>query len=236
MANWITHTLLADELLRQGLPLDEKGFVIGSIAPDCNLENADWTSFTPPREVTHWMTGSNKQTADFEGFYQTHLAGRHFTDPQEYSFLFGYYVHLLTDVLYQRFIRDPDRLVNCFARLKAQDVLTEQLASLPENFDTLKTVFGKKRIFRDIAVLENNAVFDAPDCSYNRILQKTVSFPHYLPLFPQGAIERKISRMVYAVKNQLPENDLLFFSKEEYLSFLSLAFAESFHQLEHKLS
>ena len=66
MANWITHTILAERLLAQGLDLDETGFVVGNIAPDCNQENEDWTIFTPPRDITHWMTGESKLSADHQ--------------------------------------------------------------------------------------------------------------------------------------------------------------------------
>lgn len=61
MATWITHLMIADALLQQFPQLHRRGFCMGSIAPDCNVENADWTAFIPPREVTHWMQGTRKQ-------------------------------------------------------------------------------------------------------------------------------------------------------------------------------
>ena len=51
MATWVTHLIVADKIL-EGFPwLDKRGFCVGNIAPDCNVENSDWTSFTPPRAV-----------------------------------------------------------------------------------------------------------------------------------------------------------------------------------------
>lgn len=82
MANWITHTILADRLLARGLPLDEKAFCIGSIAPDCNVENTDWSSFTPTRETTHWMTGNSKSSADFNGFWENHITATPLQTPR----------------------------------------------------------------------------------------------------------------------------------------------------------
>lgn len=74
MANWITHTILAREL-----GIDEKGFVVGNVAPDCNQENEDWSSFTPPRDVTHWMRGRRKLSADYQSFFDAHITGRQFS-------------------------------------------------------------------------------------------------------------------------------------------------------------
>ena len=55
MATWITHLMIADGVLERIPNLDRHGFCVGNIAPDCNVENEDWTAFTPSREVTHWM-------------------------------------------------------------------------------------------------------------------------------------------------------------------------------------
>lgn len=162
MANWITHTILADKLLARGLPLDEKAFCIGSIAPDCNVENTDWSSFTPTRETTHWMTGNSKSSADFNGFWENHIHGHTFANAEEQAYLLGYFAHLVTDVLYQDFVRDPARMFACYDRLHSISWSSSQIAGLPETMDTLKKIFGKRRIFRDIAILENNYVAAHP--------------------------------------------------------------------------
>lgn len=46
MATWITHMIIVDNLFKKGINLDEKGFTVGNIAPDCNVENEDWSEFT----------------------------------------------------------------------------------------------------------------------------------------------------------------------------------------------
>ena len=43
MASWVTHLMIADGVLARLPDLDRRGFCVGSIAPDCNVENADWT-------------------------------------------------------------------------------------------------------------------------------------------------------------------------------------------------
>lgn len=68
MATWVTHLMIADGVMNQCHQLDRHGFCVGNIAPDCNVENENWTSFTPSREVTHWMTGERKAISDGDTF------------------------------------------------------------------------------------------------------------------------------------------------------------------------
>lgn len=64
MATWITHLMIADGVLERIPNLDRHGFCVGNIAPDCNVENEDWTQFVPSRETTHWMS-TNRKVATF---------------------------------------------------------------------------------------------------------------------------------------------------------------------------
>jgi len=68
MATWVTHLLIADRVLESIPELCRHEFCVGNIAPDCNIENSDWTAFTPSREITHWMSGSRKVAADCDRF------------------------------------------------------------------------------------------------------------------------------------------------------------------------
>ena len=71
MATWVTHLMIADSVLQHIPSLDRRGFCVGNIAPDCNVENEDWTAFTPSREVTHWMQGErNRNWAGVNGLYE----------------------------------------------------------------------------------------------------------------------------------------------------------------------
>jgi predicted acetyltransferase len=45
MATWITHLMIADGVLERISNLNKRGFCVGNIAPDCNVENEDWTAF-----------------------------------------------------------------------------------------------------------------------------------------------------------------------------------------------
>ena len=68
MATWITHLMVADSVLQKMPWLDRRGFCVGNIAPDCNVENEDWTAFTPSREITHWMGGDRKTGSDADRY------------------------------------------------------------------------------------------------------------------------------------------------------------------------
>lgn len=46
MASWVTHLMIADRVSEQISELDRHSFCVGNIAPDCNVENEDWTQKT----------------------------------------------------------------------------------------------------------------------------------------------------------------------------------------------
>ena len=54
MASWMVHLRIADELLNKLDGIDETAFIVGSIAPDSGVPNADWSVFSPPKSVTHF--------------------------------------------------------------------------------------------------------------------------------------------------------------------------------------
>ena len=113
MATWITHLMVADSVLQKLPWLDRRGFCVGNIAPDCNVENEDWTSFTPSREITHWMGGDRKTGSDADRYLNEYVLKRidEISSNEEYSFLLGYYSHLAADAEFQRMIRKGSKRV-----------------------------------------------------------------------------------------------------------------------------
>ena len=97
MATWVTHMMIADGVLESVSELDRRGFCVGNIAPDCNVENKDWTRFTPSRRITHWMDTERKKASDCKKFYEEYIENRwqDIRSEEEYSFLLGYYSHLM---------------------------------------------------------------------------------------------------------------------------------------------
>ena len=79
--------MIADGVLKTTDRLDRRSFCIGNIAPDCNIESADWKTFTPSREVTHWIKGKRKSFDDCEDFRLKMIVPRTSSDNAEYSIM-----------------------------------------------------------------------------------------------------------------------------------------------------
>lgn len=98
MATWGVHLRLAGKLIDF---IDEKHrreFIIGSVAPDCGYGAKDsMGEFTPPPTVTHWSPSGLKRDCRHEDFLKEYLQGERDDD---YWFYLGYYVHLLTDIMW----------------------------------------------------------------------------------------------------------------------------------------
>ncbi len=221
MANWITHTIIADKVLGSMPFLDEKGFCIGNIAPDCNIENEDWSDFVPPREVTHFMSGKKKTIEGCERFYDLYVRGKTFSSDEHYSFMTGYYSHLLTDVKWVEYMHNEDRVTACYERIKAVTELRERLSGLSAEYYSIKNTFGKRCFLDDVVDIEHKYIISNPENSYNRILRETTEFPDYLDFLPEGAITRKISIMAYEPPAEAEEKEHIFYTSEEYERFVA---------------
>jgi len=222
MPTWVTHLMVADRLLQLCPTLDRRGFCVGSIAPDCNIENEDWTVFTPPRQVTHWMYGSEKTVEGAEEFYRIYVSERRarIKSAQEYSFLLGYYVHLVTDAMHVGFLRDESRLKDAWKRIKSDKTLHMQAASCLEDWETLKRIISRQERMREISFLEAQYLKIHPDSGYLTEIVPLEEFPDYIDYLPPGGIVRKIR-----VMGTIPEVDpgtvrLLVISEEELYSFV----------------
>lgn len=111
MASWIVHLRLAERLLEHIPGLDAAYFAIGNIAPDSGVPDEKWERFTPPSEISHFHIGNQtpRLLADLE-FYRRYLQPVvQMEDPQRYSFLLGYFFHLVTDNLWVKQIAIPTR-------------------------------------------------------------------------------------------------------------------------------
>lgn len=235
MATWVVHMMVVDRLFESGLNLDERAFTIGNIAPDCNIENEDWTSFTPPREVTHWMSGKSKLTADYQGFYDAYILNSPDMDFEKMSFMFGYYSHLIVDVEFQRFMRDDERVKAIFRRVKKHPHMANQIKGMPHTFDTIKSVFGKNNAFYDIHQQEMNYLDRHIDSRYHSILKKTHTFPDYIDYLPQGAIVRKLKGITNYLSKDKQRTDFVFFSEKEIHDFVTSTSQIIIEKLNEKL-
>lgn len=219
MANWITHMMITDGILEKVSGLDRRGFCIGNVAPDCNVENADWTTFMPPREVTHWMGGERKGAADCERFYDRMIAGHSFASDEERSFMLGYYVHLVSDACFQKFVRNEARVQCMIERIMSRPVLAARMEGHPKDFDGVKRAFSKGERLRDVDAIEFEYVRDHPQTGYMTVLREVHEFPDYIDYLPHGAIVRKL-RVMAVLPVPVEDAGFVFFTREEYARFV----------------
>lgn len=100
MASWIIHLRIADKLLDQVPGLDATAFVVGNIAPDSGIPNADGTTYTPSKAIMHYKKKRNNTVIyDVERFANERLSPNLIQSytKREFSFYLGYWAHLMTD-------------------------------------------------------------------------------------------------------------------------------------------
>ncbi|MBR5867834.1 MAG: zinc dependent phospholipase C family protein [Clostridia bacterium] len=214
--------MVADRVLERIPELKRHEFCIGNIAPDCNVENADWTAFIPSREVTHWMSSGRKTAGDSERFYVEYLEKRKKDGAaeEELSFLLGYYAHLVVDAEFQRMIRDEERVAAMWERIQKHPVLKEQTAGLPLTWDSAKKRISKEERNRDTDTLEAEYLEKHPDSGYLTEVMGLTYFPDYLDFFPKGAIVRKVGVMGTLPQKRPGEFSFVAVSREEYAAFV----------------
>ncbi len=221
MATWITHLMIADQVLEHLPGLERRSFCVGNIAPDCNVENEDWSSFTPSREVTHWMQGERKKASDCDAFCEKYILNRKatITSNEEYSFLLGYYAHLLADAAFQAMIRDEDRIRAVWERIKSNEQLRQASSGMDETWDSAKKLISKSNRMKEIYTMEAEYLRDHPNSGYLTEILPLKEFPDYIDYLPQGSIVRKIGVMSYLPKTD-DTVDFITMSRQEYAVFV----------------
>lgn len=220
MASWITHLMVADGILERISNVNRRGFCVGNIAPDCNVENKDWTAFTPTREVTHWMQGERKKISDCDIFCNEYILKRtNFNSKEEYAFLLGYYSHLIADVAFQSMTRNDERVKAVWKRIDADTQLRTAGAGMEKTWDSVKRLIPRKAMMREIHAIEADYLISHPNSGYLTEILTLKSFPDYIDYLPKGCIARKIGVMGY-----FPECDdtvsYIAISQDEYADFV----------------
>jgi hypothetical protein len=88
MATWLTHLRIAEKVSAQINISDRSLFFAGSIAPDSDM----------PSDISHWCVNGDKTTCDVHGFYINCISDSLYVEDKD--FYWGYYIHLLTDILW----------------------------------------------------------------------------------------------------------------------------------------
>ncbi|OGN78809.1 MAG: hypothetical protein A2X24_04925 [Chloroflexi bacterium GWB2_54_36] len=113
MATWICHLRVSERIAAAVPGLDKTAFHTGSLAPDSGIPNDTWTEFNPPKEVTHFLVkGEGNETIHDLDFYRAYLEKRFggLLDAES-SFLWGYFFHLVTDILWVDLVWTPTKLM-----------------------------------------------------------------------------------------------------------------------------
>jgi hypothetical protein len=175
MATWIVHLRLAENLLGLIEGLDPSYFAIGSIAPDSGIPDENWENFEPPPEILHFRApeGAVHRLADLD-FYRHHLLPRKGmdTDREHFSFLWGYYFHLVTDNLWDERVGKP-----------TSEKFSAEFEADPKFIWQVK---------RDWYGLDFEYVRTHPESIYWRVFLDCAYDRDDLPFLPQRAVEQRL--------------------------------------------
>ncbi|MBY8989685.1 MAG: zinc dependent phospholipase C family protein [Candidatus Lokiarchaeota archaeon] len=205
MATWGVHFRIAENILNIYPKINRKFFAIGNIAPDCGLPNKDWSAFTPPKEISHFSAEeisdflfikTNKFILNDVKFYSTYLREHNLISFQkDRSILFGYFIHLITDNLWNYYIMKP-------LKEKYLDILQKN-----PNFiwDIKRDWYDLDKIF----ITENkDSLFwtDFLEAEYNDDL---------LDFFPREGVKRQLKfiKKFYQISNE----EYMRISKKEFI-------------------
>lgn len=191
MATWIAHLRIAENLISLIEPLDKEYFVIGSIAPDYNIPESVKENLEGVPEDSHFraLSENTKEIGDLV-FFKKYIGSLNHSDDDlmRFSFLLGYFVHLVTDNLWEIEIGLPTNL-----RFKS------------EFEKDPKFIWEVKRDWYgiDFSYIHRNR-----DSIYWQVFEKCHITHDYLDFMPQAAILENIKRIreFYRNKNRVIEN------------------------------
>lgn len=200
MGTWISHLRIAENLL-ETLPFDPAAFACGHLAPDSGLPNADWSAFDPPKETTHYLEKGEGEgdirDLDFYRAHATELGDRE--NREKYSFLWGYFFHLVCDNLWSKRIGAPSR--RQFATL-----FSEQQKKGKDAFWILK---------EDWYGLDFRYLRDHPDSLFWRVFLPSPNPPSYVAFIPEAVLYDQLDYKRSFYSN--PEEDMVLERAYPYL-------------------
>jgi len=163
---------------------------------------------------------AKKTVSDADGFAEEYIVDRHDRSGEEYSFLLGYYAHLLADSLYSDFVRGTERVEAQWKRVcEALDLSDTDIRE--KTWDSLKQIVPKEVRLREIHTLEAVHLEKNPDSAYLTEIIPLGDFPDYLEFMPGKNILRKIGIMGYIPAVTTDPAEHLFLTDEEYSLYIS---------------
>lgn len=175
MATWIGHLRIAQQVLPLLPEIDAPMFYFGSLAPDSGEPNDDWSKFDPPKEVTHFLDPGDPEDKihDLQFYYGFLAICSSELEPERYSFLLGYFFHLLSDNLWSR-------RINRAYKANYQDTFAEKG---PTFWWELK---------RDWYDLDRLYLRENPQSLFWQVLSPTHYPPVYVPFVDEAVANRQI--------------------------------------------
>jgi len=178
MASWIVHLRIAEKLLEKIPGLDAPQFAIGNVAPDSGMPDEKAETFDPPYALTHFVSGqATERVKILEDlrFYREHLQDKVSLkeDKAQYSFLWGYYFHLMTDNLWSERIAVP-----------TQEEYAKEFDQIPGFIWEVK---------KDWYGLDFTYVRSHPESLFWRVFLDAEYHLPYLHFFPLDAISNKLT-------------------------------------------
>ncbi|MCB2295831.1 zinc dependent phospholipase C family protein [Clostridium algoriphilum] len=202
MATWISHLRIAEKILKKGYNFEPTPFLIGNIGPDSGVPNENWSSFSPPKTITHWVGQDNKINA--QSFWNKYLNNKGIGESNElFSFKIGYFVHLLTDIEWSKLLEK-----------KKNEVLYKEGLEKDQNFIwTIK----KDWYGLDYKYLEKH-----PHCIFNTLFKNINKVPDYLDYFPHAAFEKQVKYIneFYFGENNKTKENFIYLREDEMDNFI----------------
>jgi hypothetical protein len=213
VATWIVHLRLAEKLLELIPDLDAEAFAVGNVAPDSGIPDENWENFNPPPQISHYQDPEQERwaIADLD-FYRNYLSAGSETrkDLKKYSFLFGYFLHLVTDNLWADRIARP-----------TMEKFKEELEADPKFIWQVK---------RDWYGLDFEHVRQNSDSIYWHTFLSAEYNESYLAFMPREAIQQRIQhikelyqRTDEEIEEWYGNRPDLYLSKDEMDDFIQFA-------------
>lgn len=204
MATWGVHLRVARPFLERIDKKHHREFVVGSVAPDCGYGEKDsFGEFTPPPTVTHWSPSGMKRDCRYKDFYDTYLSGERDDD---YWFYLGYYVHLLTDIMWSVTMYMPTHIK-----------YAEEYKKNPEFLKIIKQDWNNI----DITHLRKIKVHPCLD-----IIKNAGEIKDYLTYYESGQLTKQIKVIADYYENyeEVKDREYKYTTPEEISDFVDCAF------------
>lgn len=200
MATWIAHLRIAENILKNMDDLDSIAFILGNVGPDSGVPNEDWSSFNPPKKITHWIDEENN--IDAERFFDKYIKNN-LMEYSKYSYVLGYYIHLLTDIEWSKFFNE-----------KKKNALYNK--KLKEDASFIWTI-KKDWYGLDFLYLEKN-----PNFIFHTIFKNIDEVPDYIDYFPKGALMKQVKYITeyYLGDNEETKENFIYLNEEEMDKFI----------------